>query len=130
MGTATQDPCLFCDLSEHKTLCESEGFVAVFDNFPANPGHILVIPKRHVVSYFDLSPEEMGEAARLLAEAQRLVAAQFGPDDYTIGINDGPAAGRSVHHLHIHLIPRFAGDVPDPRGGIRQCMPGWEPGLW
>jgi diadenosine tetraphosphate (Ap4A) HIT family hydrolase len=129
-GDRTPTGCLFCDRTQHKILCESSGFYARFDNFPANPGHIEIVPKRHVVSFFDLTDDEIVEAYRLAVEARTLIDAEHRPDAYTIGVNDGEAAGRSIDHLHIHLIPRHDGDVEDPRGGIRKAAPNWDPDLW
>jgi diadenosine tetraphosphate (Ap4A) HIT family hydrolase len=122
-------PCLFC-ADGHKILCESSGWYARHDNYPANPGHVEIVPRRHVESFFDLSAGEMAQACELLTRARALLAAQYRPDGWTIGVNDGTAAGRSIDHLHIHLIPRHHGDVPDPRGGIRQCVPNWAPDSW
>lgn len=130
MFPASDPSCLFCARSQHKTLCESERFAAIFDNFPVNPGHTLVVPKRHEPNYFDLSFEEMEEAWTLVARAQRLITAEFGPDGYNIGINEREAAGRTVPHAHIHLIPRHFGDTDEPRGGIRRGLPGGVPDRW
>jgi diadenosine tetraphosphate (Ap4A) HIT family hydrolase len=109
---------------------ESENFYVRHDNFPVTAGHVEIVPKRHVVSYFDLSPAEMSEAHALMQRVQRKLNTQYKPDGYTIGVNDGRAAGRTVDHLHIHLIPRHVGDVSDPRGGIRQNLPNYHPDLW
>jgi diadenosine tetraphosphate (Ap4A) HIT family hydrolase len=89
------------------------------DNHALSRGHLLVVPKRHVADFFAMSAEEQVAVLRLLGEAQRLVAARHSPDGYNIGVNVGKAAGQSRMHVHVHLIPRYAGDVPDPRGGIR-----------
>lgn len=93
------------------------------DAFPVSPGHTLVISKRHLGSFFDLSDDERNGLMALLAEAKLGTEAEFAPAGYNIGINDGPAAGQTVPHLHIHLIPRFADDLPDPRGGVRWVIP-------
>ena len=122
--------CLFCRKDEHKILVESDNFYARFDNFPATDGHIEVVSKRHVASFFDLSSSETAEAVELLRRAHSIINENFGPDGYTVGINDGEAAGRSIDHLHIHLIPRYWGDVSDPRGGIRQVVPNCYPDAW
>jgi diadenosine tetraphosphate (Ap4A) HIT family hydrolase len=88
-----------------------------------SPGHTLVIPRRHIGSFFDLIPEERTDLLALLDEARKGIDAEFAPQAYNIGINDGPAAGQTVPHLHIHLIPRYDGDRPDPRGGVRWLFP-------
>ena len=97
--------------------------MVVRDAFPISPGHCLIIPTRHIGSFFDLSPDEREDLMSLLANAKANVEAEFKPDGYNIGINDGPAAGQTVPHLHIHLIPRYKGDIPDPRGGVRWIIP-------
>jgi diadenosine tetraphosphate (Ap4A) HIT family hydrolase len=88
-----------------------------------SPGHSLVIPKRHVGSFFETSSEERAALLDLLDQAQAAAKAEFRPDGFNIGINDGASAGQTVPHLHIHLIPRFQGDMPDPRGGVRWVIP-------
>ena len=93
------------------------------DGFPVSPGHSLVIPKRHVGSFFEVSAEERLALLELLDQAKQSVQAQSHPDGFNIGINDGPAAGQTVPHLHIHLIPRYRGDLADPRGGVRWVIP-------
>jgi len=111
-------------------LLESRNFYARYDNFPAAEGHVEVVPKRHVESFFELTPGEVAEAYGLINDVQRELRRLYSPEGYTIGVNEGRAAGRSVDHLHIHLIPRYYGDVDDPRGGIRQVLPNCEPAKW
>jgi len=89
------------------------------DGYPISPGHTLIIPKQHVGSFFELSPAEVDAMLDLLRIAKRNLDTQFSPDSYNIGINDGPQAGQTVPHVHMHLIPRYQGDVKDPRGGVR-----------
>jgi diadenosine tetraphosphate (Ap4A) HIT family hydrolase len=89
------------------------------DNHALSRGHLLVVPKRHVADFFSMDAEEQAAVLRLLNDAQRLVAERHSPDGYNIGVNIGKAAGQSRMHVHVHLIPRYAGDVPDPRGGVR-----------
>lgn len=91
----------------------------VRDAYPVSPGHTLIISRRHVGSFFELSDEERASMLSLLGQAKAEIQASHSPQGYNIGINDGPDAGQTVPHLHIHLIPRYAGDVPDPRGGVR-----------
>ncbi|MFI6538396.1 HIT family protein [Nonomuraea sp. NPDC050547] len=132
-GDGANVDCIFCkpdDPSLHTTLCENELFYARFDNYPANPGHVEVVPKRHVESFFELDEREMLSAYALMREAKNLIDDKHFPEAYTIGINDGKAAGRTIDHLHIHLIPRYQGDVDDPRGGIRRAAPNCDPDAW
>jgi diadenosine tetraphosphate (Ap4A) HIT family hydrolase len=95
-----------------------------YDNHALSPGHILVVPKRHVPSFFDMSAEEQMAVLQLLGAAQRHVQLTFSPAGYNIGVNVGVAAGQTRMHVHVHLIPRYPGDVPDPRGGIRCVLSG------
>lgn len=88
-----------------------------------SPGHSLIIPKRHVGSFFATSSAERLDLLELLDQAKALVQAEHQPAGFNIGINDGAAAGQTVPHLHIHLIPRYEGDLPDPRGGVRWVIP-------
>lgn len=83
-----------------------------------------MIPRRHVLSLFDTSEVERANLFSLLDRAKQVLHAEFNPDGYNVGINDGAAAGQTVPHLHIHLIPRYFGDLPDPRGGVRWVIPG------
>jgi diadenosine tetraphosphate (Ap4A) HIT family hydrolase len=127
------DDCIFCQRADKRLntiVRENATFYARYDNFPATEGHLEVVPKRHVESLFELTPAEVFEAYSLLCEVQKIVTERYRPDGYTIGVNEGPAAGQSIAHLHIHLIPRHYGDVPDPRGGIRQAVPNWDPDSW
>jgi len=90
-----------------------------YDNHSLSRGHVLVVPKRHVASFFDMSKKEQVAVFELLAEAQRQLQTMFSPDGYNIGVNVGAAAGQSRMHVHVHLIPRYVGDVSNPSGGIR-----------
>jgi diadenosine tetraphosphate (Ap4A) HIT family hydrolase len=97
--------------------------IAIRDGYPVSPGHTLLIPKRHTGSFFDLSERERSDLLALLDRAKLALDDEFHPQGYNIGINDGPAAGQTVPHLHVHLIPRYDGDLPDPRGGVRWVIP-------
>lgn len=116
-------PCPFCTLPSTRIEGENAHAVWIRDGFPVSPGHSLVIPKRHVNSFFEVSEQERASLLLLLDQAKAVAEIELRPDGYNIGINDGPAAGQTVHHLHIHLIPRFQGDMPDPRGGVRWIIP-------
>lgn len=111
--------CLFCCLPESRVLLRNETAIVVRDAFPVTRGHTLVIPLRHVESFFDTSAEERAAMFELLDTAKQQLQTEFTPDGFNIGINDGAAAGQTIRHLHMHLIPRYAGDRPDPRGGVR-----------
>ncbi len=115
--------CPFCALLASRIVDENAHCVTIRDAYPVSPGHSLVIPKRHVGSLFDLSMDEASSAFELLGRARRVLQAEYKPDGFNIGVNDGRAAGQTVPHLHVHLIPRYAGDAPDPRGGIRWIFP-------
>jgi diadenosine tetraphosphate (Ap4A) HIT family hydrolase len=117
------NPCPFCQLNLSSVIASNAHALALSDGFPVSPGHTLIIPKRHVASFFELTPEEQGVILELLAEMRQRLLTERNPDGFNIGINDGAAAGQTVMHLHIHLIPRHAGDQPDPRGGVRWIFP-------
>ena len=97
--------------------------LVIRDAFPVSPGHTLVIPCRHIGSFFELTDAERACMVELLAKAKAELDLSFQPDGFNIGINDGAAAGQTVPHLHLHLIPRYRGDAPDPRGGVRWVLP-------
>jgi len=115
--------CPFCTLPAERIIHTSQHGVIIRDGYPISPGHTLVIPCRHVDSFFNLTADEKLDLLGLLEIAKASVDAEFKPDSYNVGINDGPAAGQTVPHLHIHLIPRYIGDVPDARGGVRWIIP-------
>ncbi|TNG01858.1 MAG: HIT family protein [Gammaproteobacteria bacterium] len=115
--------CPFCSLSPDKILEESELTITLRDGFPVSPGHTLIIPKRHLGSFFELTTSEREQIFEAIARAKDQLDKEFQPDGYNIGINDGQSAGQTVMHLHVHLIPRFKDDMDDPRGGIRWIFP-------
>jgi diadenosine tetraphosphate (Ap4A) HIT family hydrolase len=106
-----------------RNLASNDLAIVIRDGFPVSPGHTLIIPKRHVASWFDTTPEEQRAVIDLLATVKRQLDDEYSPAGYNIGINDGPAAGQTVRHLHLHLIPRYDGDTEDPRGGVRWVFP-------
>lgn len=116
--------CPFCELPAERIVFSAEESLVIRDAFPVSPGHTLVMPRRHVGSFFELTEVERDCMFELLAQAKQELDHSFQPDGFNIGINDGAAAGQTVQHLHVHLIPRYRGDVPDPRGGVRWVMPG------
>ncbi len=115
-------PCPFCHLPRDRVLLENELAIAFRDGFPVSKGHTLVIPKRHVDSFFDTTPEEQAAVLQLVGEARVDLDNRYHPAGYNIGINDGTAAGQTVMHMHLHLIPRYDGDRADPRGGVRWVL--------
>ena len=116
------DPCLFCKDTRGVSI-EHELAYSARDSYPASPGHTLVIPRRHVAGFFDLTEEEVTACMRLIKEEKIRLDEEFKPDGYNIGVNVGPAAGQSVFHVHIHIIPRYKGDVENPQGGVRHVIP-------
>lgn len=119
----TEPHCPFCQFDPAKVLLENDLAFAFYDGFPVTLGHTLVVPKRHVPSFFEITPEEQAALFDLVGRVRELLLEERSPDAFNIGINDGVAAGQTVLHLHIHLIPRYAGDTEDPRGGVRWIMP-------
>lgn len=111
--------CIFCDTEKLDILVENELAFAIFDKFPVNKGHMLIIPKRHYKNFFEASKEEILAIHDLLHKSKEILTKQYNPDGYNIGININEEGGQTIFHLHIHLIPRYKGDVEDPRGGIR-----------
>jgi diadenosine tetraphosphate (Ap4A) HIT family hydrolase len=113
--------CIFCNIPN--PIIENDLSYAIFDKYPVNPGHLLIIPKRHIASLFETTPTEQLALFELLQQGRELLQQQYQPDGFNIGINDGTAAGQTVMHLHIHLISRFFGDIDTPRGGVRGVIP-------
>ena len=117
--------CPFCRLARRvEIICETATCVAFYDGYPVSPGHALIIPKRHVASYFDLTNHEKEAMNVMLQFVKQKIDEKFHPDGYNIGINVNEAAGQSVFHVHMHLIPRYKGDVHNPKGGVRGVIPG------
>jgi len=119
----TSRPCPFCTLDADRVLHASAHARALRDAYPVTEGHTLVVPERHVASLFDLDAEERADVWRLVDAVRAALLESHGPDGFNVGVNDGEAAGQTVWHAHVHVIPRYAGDVPDPRGGIRWVVP-------
>ena len=114
--------CPFCDLGD-RVVARNDSAVAVRDREPASPGHTLVIPKRHCGSIFELTAEEAAACFDLLRREREAVQREHCPDGFNVGVNDGVVAGQTIAHTHIHLIPRYEGDHPHPRGGVRHVIP-------
>ncbi|MBM3393394.1 MAG: HIT family protein [Betaproteobacteria bacterium] len=115
--------CPFCALAAERIVRQGDLCLAFRDGYPVSPGHTLVIPKRHVASFFQVTWKEREELLALLDWCRSDLAERHRPDGFNVGVNDGVAAGQTVMHLHIHLIPRYAGDKADPRGGVRWLFP-------
>lgn len=116
--------CPFCEIPRESVVAESRHALAIRDRYPVSRGHTLVIPKAHTGTLFEQGLEVQADTWRLVARVRGELQAAFGPDGLNIGLNEGRAAGQTVEHAHVHLIPRFDGDVADPRGGIRWVVPG------
>ena len=110
--------CIFCNVLKTDIIAENELAKAFYDRFPVNEGHVLIVPKRHVETLFDATMEELNALNLLIFVVRDILEAKFNPDGYNIGVNVGYTAGQTIFHLHYHLIPRYSGDVPDPRGGV------------
>ena len=123
MTEAPAKKCPFCPPKEHEILETHLLAFAITDGHPLTPGHALVFPRRHVASFFELTGEERLAIGELLDRLKTKLDTKHSPDAYNIGINDGPAAGQTVMHVHVHLIPRYKGDADDPRGGVRWIFP-------
>ncbi len=119
--------CIFCDIPTAKLLAENTLAVAIYDKFPVNKGHVLIIPRRHFADFFDATREEISAIYDLLHRTKTMLETELKPDGFNVGINVGQTAGQTVMHLHVHLIPRFKGDVENPRGGVRKIKPNLVP---
>ena len=115
--------CPFCNFDMSKAILANDHAVSIYDGFPVTLGHSLIVPKRHIASFFEANREEQLAMLDLLSEMRQILISERSVDGFNIGINDGIAAGQTVMHLHIHLIPRYSGDTEDPRGGVRWIMP-------
>jgi diadenosine tetraphosphate (Ap4A) HIT family hydrolase len=115
--------CPFCQPTPARVMLELEHIRILWDGYPLSPGHALVVPRRHIARWQEATPEERDAVTHGIALAQEEIKSQHQPDGYNVGLNDGGAAGQTVPHLHMHVIPRYAGDVADPRGGVRWVIP-------
>ena len=113
--------CPFCRNPEF--IIENELAFASWDSYPVNPGHCLITPRRHIAEYFQATAEEKAAIWTLVDEMKAIIDKEYQPDGYNIGVNIGAAAGQSVPHIHIHMIPRYWGDVENPKGGVRGVIP-------
>jgi diadenosine tetraphosphate (Ap4A) HIT family hydrolase len=124
MSDYSDEPCPFCNVSADRIL-ESDRFALVIaDAYPVTVGHTLIVPRRHISDIFELTVRETRSICRLLCIVRDRLDRTRAPAGYNIGVNVGPTAGQTVMHAHIHLIPRYSGDVDDPTGGVRNVIPG------
>jgi len=103
-------------------VAENAAAYARYDSNSLAPGHVIVVPRRHVADFFDMTAAEQAAVLELLNAARRLIGEKHSPDGFNVGVNIGKAAGQSRMHVHVHLIPRYKGDVPDPAGGVRRVL--------
>ena len=117
--------CVFCKqfIQNREPIFENKLAIAYFDEFPVSKGHILIITKRHAATFFDITDEEQIAVIGLLNKCKKYIDEKYNPNGYNVGLNCGAAAGQSVMHIHMHLIPRYKGDVDNPRGGVRWVIP-------
>jgi diadenosine tetraphosphate (Ap4A) HIT family hydrolase len=117
--------CPFCEVSKDRVVGETELAYTIRDAFPVTPLHTLVIPKRHVQSYFELARPELNACHRLLEQEKKAIERDDASvHGFNVGVNDAEAAGQTIFHCHLHLIPRRKGDVEEPMGGVRNVIPG------
>lgn len=114
----------FTTIEQHRILYKNEFFFIIKDGFPVSPGHLLIISNEVRKDYFELNNEERKSLNEVIDLAKGLIESEFKPDGYNIGMNCGVAAGQTVFHFHCHLIPRYKGDMENPRGGVRHCING------
>jgi diadenosine tetraphosphate (Ap4A) HIT family hydrolase len=124
MSGSPLDDCPFCGLPAARIVAANEQALAVLDAYPVSPGHTLILPRRHVPSFFDITGSELAAIHELLSQMRSRLEAAHKPQGYNVGVNVGRVAGQTVFHTHLHLIPRYAGDVPLPDGGVRNVIPG------
>jgi diadenosine tetraphosphate (Ap4A) HIT family hydrolase len=113
----------FTEIDPKRILFQNKLFFIVRDGFPVSPGHLLIISNTLRNNFFDLTKEEQGNLSEVIEIAKGIIEKEFQPDGYNIGMNCGAAAGQTIFHFHCHVIPRYTGDMEDPRGGVRNCIP-------
>ncbi|MDR3567222.1 MAG: HIT family protein [Syntrophobacteraceae bacterium] len=115
--------CPFCHPDHSRVFYEGNLVIGLWDSFPVSDGHVLLIPRRHVADWFEATPEEQAELMAAIDVARKNILARFSPDGFNLGVNIGEVAGQTIFHLHLHVIPRYRGDVEDPTGGVRNVIP-------
>ena len=114
--------CPFCNISKDRIIKEFHYWLLIKDLYPVSKGHSLIIPKRHITSLEDITSVEFYELLTVIKNTLKFLAATFNTNDFNIGMNLGKYAGQTIEHIHIHIIPRYPGDVKDPKGGIRNVL--------
>jgi diadenosine tetraphosphate (Ap4A) HIT family hydrolase len=119
------DCCILCDISldKRKHLFRNKLFYVILDDNPVSEGHCLIVPSRHVETFSELKMQEVLHMKEMIDKTRRCVYELHKPDGFNIGINEGISAGQTIEHLHIHFIPRYKGDLRNPRGGVRGVIP-------
>lgn len=119
--------CAFCDIEkridESRIIYQDSTWIAILDGYPVSEGHTLLIPKRHCETYFDLNYLELESLGVTIGIVKRLLDTKYHPNGYNVGVNCGEAAGQTIMHCHVHIIPRYNGDCENPRGGVRGVIP-------
>ena len=115
--------CIFCNIDEESKVIKNRDWFVIYDRFPVSPGHMLIIPYRHINSLEELYNSEKESFFEILDNTKILLDSIYKPDGYNIGINLGKEAGQTIMHMHIHVIPRYKGDIENPEGGIRGVIP-------
>ena len=116
--------CVFCEIIKNQNyFYENDYFVAFYDNYPVSKGHTIIIPKRHFETYFEMNDDEVKWLNIAIFDLKDILDNEYHPTSYNIGTNAGIDAGQTVMHFHMHLIPRYKGDMDDPRGGVRGVIP-------
>jgi diadenosine tetraphosphate (Ap4A) HIT family hydrolase len=123
-GTSAPEACIFCRTRDEADLLAANDLAIAFPaGFPVSPGHALVVPRRHEPDFFSLTAEEQAAVMALVNPVRTVLGERLSPDAYNLGVNAGTAAGQTILHAHLHVIPRYAGDVAEPRGGVRWVLP-------
>lgn len=117
-------PSVFLNVPRENYIFETLSFFVLRDRYPVSPGHSLIVTKQLRKDYFDLTPDEQVELVKVIQQVKENILKEYTPDGYNIGMNCGEAAGQTVFHFHCHVIPRYKGDMSDPRGGVRHCISG------
>jgi diadenosine tetraphosphate (Ap4A) HIT family hydrolase len=115
--------CAFCGVDRGRVAWSSPLAIALWDVYPVSLGHALVMPRRHAMSWGELTADEKAALTAGVDAVRALIDERYQPHAYNVGYNDGPAAGQTIMHFHVHVIPRYQGDVLDPRGGVRWVLP-------
>lgn len=115
---------VFSEIQKERIIYKGINFFLIKDAYPVSPGHILIISNEEKLDYFQLNDKERVELTKLIHKAKEIIEEEYKPDGYNIGMNCGESAGQTVMHFHCHIIPRYKGDMENPRGGVRHCVAG------